>query len=275
MTKKPLSMITIVVAFVLLLAPCANCDKKLLHFTSMDGVSVSADLYMEYPQKRPFVILFHRAGWSRGEYVQIAPRLVKMGFNCMAVDLRSGGSINGVRNMTAISAKSLGKKTGFLDAEKDVLAAVSYARKGPAKGVLILWGSSYSASLVIKAAAEHPKLCDGLLLFSPGEYFERFGKGKGFVRQKAGSLRMPVFITSHSREKDRWWAIYNAIPSKSKSYFIPDEDGAHGSEALWPTSRKNGEYWHAVESFLRHFLSKDLFTPRVDNPQKKKKERKK
>jgi hypothetical protein len=67
-------------------------------FTSSDNVIITADLYIIYEKSAPFIILFHQARSSRGEYIEIAPRLNELGFNCMAVDQRSGGSMNKIEN---------------------------------------------------------------------------------------------------------------------------------------------------------------------------------
>ena len=241
--------------FILLYPTAASSGPVQVEFNSKDGITISADLYKGHPEKAPFIVLFHRAGWSRGEYLSIVPRLSRMGFNCMAVDQRSGGEVNGVINRTRISAVKSGRATGFLDAEKDMLSSVRFARENHAKGPLILWGSSYSASLVIKIVGEHPGICDGALAFSPGEYFRKSGKGPAFIRNRAGKIRVPIFFTSASTEKSRWWPIYSAVAPRYRTYFLPEKDGAHGSEALWQSTGLRKEYWNAVEHFLAGFLT--------------------
>ena len=85
-------------------------------FPSADGLEITADLYLKHPKASPMIVAFHQAGWSRGEYLEIAPRLNKAGFNVMAVDARSGGGVNGVKNETAERAKKAGKKTTYTEA---------------------------------------------------------------------------------------------------------------------------------------------------------------
>lgn len=75
-------------------------EKDTINFEAKDGLIVTADLFAPHPNETPFIILFHQAQWSRGEYIEIAPKLNKMGFNCMAVDLRSGGNVNDITNET-------------------------------------------------------------------------------------------------------------------------------------------------------------------------------
>lgn len=227
-------------------------------FPSIDSLPITADLYMSHPQNAPFILLFHRAGWSRGEYLEIAPRLNKMGFNCMAVDLRSGGEVNNTVNLTASKALEEKKTTGYLDAIQDINAAIDFARKNFAKGKLMLWGSSYSASLVLKIAGEYQhNVVDGVLAFSPGEYFVKFGKPANFIANSASNIKCPVFITSAKAERRRWMRIFNMIMRKDVSTYVPIEKGFHGSMALWKSSEGHRGYWLAVGKFLARFTGND------------------
>ena len=108
-----------------------------------DGLTITADVYIaDEDRKTPFIVLFHQASWSRGEYLEIAPRLNELGFNCMAVDLRSGGPVNGVDNETVARANAIGTATTYVDALPDVKAALRYARAHDAQGLLIAYRSS-------------------------------------------------------------------------------------------------------------------------------------
>jgi len=88
---------------------------------------------------------------SRGEYSETGLRLNKFGFKLPGIDQRSGDAMNGVVNETAAEAKRMKKKQGYLDAEQDIIAAIDYLYEKYNKKV-ILCGSSYSASLVLKIA---------------------------------------------------------------------------------------------------------------------------
>ena len=106
---------------------------------SLDDLSVTADVYTDDDTARPFIVLCHQAGWSRGEYLEIAPKLNELGFNCMAIDQRSGNETNGVANLTVKAAKLDGKPTEFVDAEQDIVAAVKHVRdSNMATGKVIL-----------------------------------------------------------------------------------------------------------------------------------------
>ena len=253
------SMYTVSKVFALLLISTtlvANQDDELetITFKSEDGLNIAADLYLEHSNKtKPFIVLCHQAGWSRGEYREIAPKLVELGFNCMAIDQRSGKEVNGVSNKTASAAKAEQKGTTFLDAEQDVIAALKHAKDKYAKGKLLLWGSSYSAALALRIAGENPDLIDGVLSFAPGEYFQRFGKSADFVQKSAKKIKIPVFITSAKREYENWRAIFEAVPVDQRTKFLPNTAGNHGSRALWEKFSDHDEYWRATKAFLKKF----------------------
>ncbi len=221
-------------------------SQQTITYNATDGISVTADFY-EAKSSDQFIILFHQAGWSRGEYKEIAPKLNALGYNCLAVDQRSGGAVNGVQNETNAVAKKKGKKTEFVDAFQDLEASIAYVKNTYKPKKLIIWGSSYSSSLVLKYAGEHPDSLDGVLSFSPGEYFE----DKKFITKSAKHIKIPVFITSAQNEKKSWASIYEAIPSDKKQSFRPKTKGNHGSRALWAKFSDHEEYWKAVKIFLK------------------------
>jgi len=228
--------------------------KKTITFPSEDSLAITADSYIAHNLTAPFIILFHQAGWSRGEYKEIAPILNSMGFNCIAIDQRSGDKINNVLNQTHKRAVIKNKSTAYLDAYKDMIASLKFVKDKFAKGKIIIWGSSYSAALVFKLAAEHQNLINGVLAFSPGEYFVRFGKSKTFIADFAKTITLPVFITSAHNEKENWINIYKSLPSEKKQYFVPQTNGNHGSRALWKKFDDSKDYWKAVSKFLKEYF---------------------
>lgn len=225
-------------------------ESNIIKFSSKDSILITAKTYFTKSKENPLIILFHQAGWSYGEYNEIAPKLNQLGYNCIAINQRSGNEVNGVKNQTNINAKEKGKSTNYLDAYIDMEATLDYVHKMYAPKILIIWGSSYSAALSLKLAAEYEEIVDGVLSFSPGEYFEKLGKSKTFIIESAANLKCPVFITSAKNEKDNWEPIYNAIPSKDKIYFLPKTKGNHGSRALWEEFKDSKDYWTAVKQFL-------------------------
>jgi dienelactone hydrolase len=206
-------------------------------------------VYFKDKQDRglPFICLFHQAGFSRGEYLEIAPRLVEMGYNCMAVDLRSGRGVNGVVNETARRAESAKKGTDYDHALPDIVASLQYAREHFAEGPLIAWGSSYSASLVLKASAENEGLVDGTLSFAPNDMAVW---ARDWLVDTAETVKHPVFFTSARREQSKWKRLREAYPEDQATAFIPKSSGRHGSRALWKEQSDSEAYWEAVQDFL-------------------------
>lgn len=228
---------------------------RTIRFDASDGVSITADLYLAHADlNKPLVVLCHQANWSRGEYREIAPKLNELGFNCIAIDQRSGGGVNDVENETLANAKAAKKETGFVDAEQDIVDTLKFVKGTFGHGKLILWGSSYSAALSLKVAGDNGELVDGVLAFAPGEYFERFGKPSDWIQSSASKIQAPAFITSAKNEYGKWKAIYEAIPSDTKQNFVPSTKGNHGSRALWEQFDDHTAYWTEVQAFLKQFV---------------------
>lgn len=217
-----------------------------ISFKADDGLQVTADLYMPHESSAPFIILYHQAGYSRGEYRSIAPKLNELGFNCMAVDQRSGDQVNGVVNKTHQEALSKNLPTEYLDAIPDIEAAYLYVKYGIKPEKIILWGSSYSAAIMFYMGSVHHNNLSGILSFAPGAYFKINNKE---LKTYAARITCPVFVTSAKSEYKNWKAIYNEVRSE-KSYFLPETEGKHGSKALWKNNPSHEDYWSAVQEFL-------------------------
>ena len=89
-------------AIFFIIIPLITTGQEMVFFTSSDGLKISADFYQSDPFQ-PYMIFMHQARSSRGEYKEIAPRFVKMGYNCLVVDLRSGGEMNYVHLISVTS----------------------------------------------------------------------------------------------------------------------------------------------------------------------------
>lgn len=218
-----------------------------VEFTASDGVRVYG--IKREPSSPPIgvILLFHQAGSSADEYDPIAPRLVDMGYTTLAIDQRSGGKLYGPNRTVA----ELGRSESYLAAERDLDAALAWAKKNYEKPPTILWGSSYSASLVFVLAANHQGEIAKVLAFSPGEYFE----GKLEVAQVAKRVTAPIFADSAAdpQEIAAAKAILAASPSTVKVQYVP-KHGVHGSSTLRRDKDPDGyeENWRVVEAFLRH-----------------------
>jgi len=225
---------------------------KSVDFATAGGIEAKADVYAAKNESATLVLLFHQAGWSRGEYQEIAPKLVKAGYRVMTVDQRSGGAVNGVRNETHRRATKKGLNRSYLDAYADLEAALGYARKTLKAQRIIVWGSSYSASLVFRLAAEHPDDVTAVMAFAPGEYFKN-DKGPAYVQGFAKRVKQPVFVTSSKKEREQVQPIFQASPAEKKILFTPASKGQHGSRALWAKWPDSDVYWAAVNGFLKEY----------------------
>lgn len=213
-------------------------------------------LFMEWTlanddPETPTLVLLHAARSGKAEYRPMVPRLKELGYNCLAVDMMYGTESRGVKNSTAKAARDAGRNVNYLDAIGDILDAVKWARENHAKGKLLLWGSSFSASLALHLAGEHADQIDGVIAFSPGEYFGSVGKGTTWIQECAKQVKCPVFVTSAKNEEHDWRPIFEALATSDKTGFVPEGPGTHGAKALWQESGGNAEYWTAVESFLK------------------------
>lgn len=214
--------------------------------TASDGVRVFGQ-YCSAPGKaKALILLFHQAGSNAGEYGAIAPRLNETGYSCLAIDQRSGGTRWGRVNRTV---KSLRREADYLDALQDMEAALAWGKNRRSDKVVV-WGSSYSASLVFLLAARHVGDVSAVLAFSPGEYLP----GKHTVRDAAAQVRVPVFVTSAQDEGEIRAAreILAAAPAGKKAQFIPRQGGVHGSSTLLADANPRGapSVWRATLEFL-------------------------
>jgi len=240
-------IITSILLVVLLLSACNGKplpESGLVTFEAEDDLTVYADLYRTEDDSAPYIILFHQADYSRGEYLEIAPRLNEMGFNCLAVDQRSGGTANDVKNMTV---EAYGYGYSYADAFPDLKAALLYVQKELRAKKIIIWGSSYSAALSLALASEFPEDVNAVLAFSPGEYFKLNDKT---IADYAKNIQCPVFIAAEAAITNSYnlaKPIYDNTPDDNRVYC---ETNIHGSSALWSDNDNNVLYWQQVSDFL-------------------------
>ena len=250
--KKILLMLVLVLLSVVVISAAeeiASTEFKgeTVIINSIDGLNIKADVYEIKDKKAPVILLFHQAGFSRGEYRETAPLLNNLGFNCIAIDQRSGKGVNGVINETFIDASAKGLSTKYPDAFPDLKAALKFVMRKYPSNKIIVWGSSYSASLVFVLAQKYLDKISAVIAFSPGEYFKFKGKE---IKEYAQKVKCPVFITSAKKEHGSWKGIYESIPEGKKFFFLPESDGVHGSRALWKSNESYKEYWKALKNFL-------------------------
>lgn len=232
--------------FLLLFVACADAPAQegtSITFKAPDGLSVTADIY-NTGRDLPWILLCHQAGYSRGEYLKIAPKLNALGFNCVAIDQRSGNEVNGVENRTAMAAKRAGTGTSYGDAVQDIVQAIQYTSKLAGGKQIILWGSSYSAALACKIGKENPQVYK-VVAFSPGEYI----KGVNITQAVAG-IGKPIFVTSSREEAKAVSELVKGVEPNMLTHFAPQEPGVHGSRALWENNDNHAAYWDALRKFL-------------------------
>ena len=215
-----------------------------VQFKAADGVVVTADFQKPDQAYGTVLVLYHMAGASRGEYTDIAKRLRGLGYATLAVDQRSGGKFNGVKNETAAKA---GGNVAYVNAIPDMQAAAAWARKNAGAGKVGVLGSSYSAGLVLVLAAEDNGFADAVMAFSPGEYFG----GGNYVSKRLGKLTAPVFLTAARNETGQWKPFKKKIAGPVTG-FQPKGSGRHGASAL--ISSDGAEYWAALTAFLEAHL---------------------
>jgi len=216
-----------------------------ISFSSLDGLPITANLFHQN-NNFPVILLCHQARYNKAEYNEIAFELYKKGFNLIAIDQRSGGTLFDKENGTFVEAKKLGKPTSYLDAEQDIEAAINFAYNKYNKKI-ILWGSSYSSTLALYFASSNDKI-KAVIAFSPGDYF---AEQKGSLKNKLDEFSKPMFATSSSEEAPELTNLLSKIKgNKNQIQFIPTKKGKHGSKALWKNNPDNEEYWMALNYFL-------------------------
>ena len=215
-------------------------------FYSADSLKISADLYLK-DYRLPFILLFHQGGSSRGEFNEIAVRLMKLDYNCLSVDLRSGNKINYVTNETAKRAENGNYPNAFIDAKQDIEAAIQYTKKYNSKP-LILFGSSYSASLCLIIANNNDDV-KAVIAFSPGEYF----RPKLIVKDKITGMQKPLFVSSSAMEYDYVEKMLSGVEKNYITFYKPakGEKGVHGAKALWKENESSDSCWLELLMFFK------------------------
>ncbi len=218
-----------------------------------DGVTVYGTYYPTPARPKALILLFHQAGSSKGEYAGIAPQLVRRGYAALAIDQRSGGGMYGPnRTAAGLGGAKKDESADYLSALPDMEAALDWAKTRNAP--IILWGSSYSASLVFLLAASAKDQVRAVIAFSPGEYFD----DKKMVERAAAKVTVPVFVDQASTPEEvaEAKAIVTATASTDRQQFVP-RIGIHGSSTLNASRNPGGaaENWRAVLLFLKRVVS--------------------
>ena len=231
-------------------------------FPSADGLEVSAYLSIaasDTAGEPPLILLFHMAGASAsGEYAETVERLNSEGYSTLAVDLRSGGDRLGGNNKTA--ARVVGADFSYCDSYPDMVAALNWAVSNSKSEKIFAVGSSFSAALVIKLAAEHGNQLKGALAFSPasGEPMEGCRP-----EQFLGSLTIPLMAFRPDREM-----AIESVQDQARIFhensirYLEIENGRHGSLMLRSSVTESDmeHAWSPVLSFLNDLATAETAT---------------
>jgi pimeloyl-ACP methyl ester carboxylesterase len=114
-------------------------------FPSLDGLDISAKVY-EISDIAPVILLCHQAGFNKFEHEGIAQKLNEQGFNCVAIDQRSGGPIANRVNETTVRALKAGKSIDYLEFVYKV-RLLRYCSKYKSSNTLVFCGLDLSQTL--------------------------------------------------------------------------------------------------------------------------------
>ncbi len=217
---------------------------NIVNFFTHDSLMLTANVYTT-DRNNPYILLCHQAGYSRGEYINTAKELMMMGYNCVALDQRSGDKVNGVVNETAKRAIEKGLPHEYLDAKEDILTAIDFTYTLNNKKPFTIVGSSYSATLVMILSIRNPKIAK-VAAFSPGEYF----KGVSIMENLAG-FDKPIFVTGAKKEIPAIKKLTTLIVPDYLNLYEPNKKSIHGSSALWFSSPGYVGTWKAFKAFLK------------------------
>ena len=152
----------------------------------------------------------------------------------------------GFFNETARSAEENNLGTSYIDAKQDIITAIAYASANTDKEI-ILWGSSYTASLSLMVAAED-SLVSKVVAFSPGEYLSN----QSMVKNAVVNLEIPVFITSSSAEFDIIVRpVISALTKANVTEHKPKGMSDHGSKTLWQQGKESTLIYTKVCRFMK------------------------
>lgn len=222
--------------------------KETVTFSAADGLVITADEYI-IKSSNPYILLFHEQESSRGEYQVIAKKLCKMDYNCLAVDLRNGGSMNPVSNETVKRCRESRCPAGANDVMLDMEAAIEYAR-GKSNLPVILFGSCANASLSLKLAGENENV-RAVVALSPGEYF----LPEINIQDTIADLKKPVFVTSSLTELSYVTQLVSGMDEDYINVFEPKMgEGRRGSMSLDTENENYSEYWLALLLFFKDLV---------------------
>ena len=227
-----------------------------IQFKTSDQLTVFGDFHAsaKVPARAVLIVVHQGDGSARGDYGPIIPRLIREGFDVLAIDSRSGGELFGSTNRTV--SKNPARDWEYCDAYPDLTAALDYAKTLRPARPIIVWGSSYSATLALRLAADRASELKAVLAFSPAS-----GPSMGECQPVpyAARVKIPALVVRPRGELDVAMrrADFDAFSKQGHQTYIA-EPSAHGSSVL-VAERANGDAsatWITVLAFLDKVLGK-------------------
>ncbi len=197
-------------------------------FAASDGQQVFGTWYSAGRPPKAIIIAAHQAGASGdAEYNEIAFKLAVQGYDVLAIDQRSGGDRFGGVNRT-VAARGI--SGGYCEAEADITGALRFVRDRSAGIPIVLWGSSYSAALVIRVAATDRERVAGVLAFSPASGTPMDGCR---AEESAQQLSVPLMVLRPQSEIAIESVAEQAELFRAAGHTVVVADpGVHGSSML-------------------------------------------
>lgn len=212
------------------------------------GVLLVGDHYRAAQPAAPTVVLFHQAGGdARGELAPIARRLQAEGFEVFAWDVRGGGDRFGETNRT-VAGLDAPFDGGYCDAYPDLEAALRASWRAGSGGPMTVVGSSYSAALVVRLAAEEGALLAGAAAFSPASSRMDDCAVETWLPE-VGDVPLLAFRPTAELEVESVAAQRDLLTGAGVEVFVAD--GSHGASLLVPERSDGAERaWERFRAFL-------------------------
>ena len=226
-----------------------------IEFQTSDQLTIFGDFHAsaKAPPRALLIVVHQGDGSARGDYGPIVPRLIREGFDVLAIDSRLGGELFGSTNRTV--SKNPARDWKYCDAYPDLTAALDYAKTLRPARPIIVWGSSYSATLALRLAADRASDLKAVLAFSPAS-----GPSMGDCQPVpyAARVKIPALVVRPTDELNvvTRRADFDAFGNQGHQTYIA-EPSAHGSSVL-VAARTNGDVratWVTVLAFLAKVLA--------------------
>jgi pimeloyl-ACP methyl ester carboxylesterase len=180
-----------------------------------------------YPGKpgSPLILLMHKLGSNRSEFIGLAKALNARGYNVAAWDARGHGEstwLDGKR----VTYESFSDKD-FENMTIDIAAVLKYLRqKGVGNGPIGLVGASIQSSTGLLYAAKHPEV-KALVLLSPGLSYHNIDTTRPMKEYGA----RPVFMAASTEDEASYESVkrLEQIAAGPKKTVILTDAG-HGAQ---------------------------------------------